>query len=150
MKKILVPALLLFSLCMVGCSKNEEFKKETETPKETTYKCTYSGEEYNNGTIEATLDGEKVTKVTQTMSKTFDDETELNDAYDMYQFAMAMINSQEGVTGKITKNGKTLTISQEMVIGEMTSDDLNDMFETENVTKDAFKTIAEYQEFTCK
>lgn len=129
-------ASLLVVLSLTGCGKSNELK------------CTgkVEGEEM---TATATLDGDKITKV---VAETV---TEAETKEEAEQGA-AMINgfgalaAESGMTMSAKVNGKKVTTTMTMDITKMEAEDLEENFDTENLTKDSFIKAMEDEGLTCK
>ena len=138
MKKVLCSILCGFILVgAVGCGSKEELK------------CT-AQEDGSKGTLVGTFEKDSLKKMTMETTTTYDSEEDLESEYEMLQFTIGIFNAMEGAEGSISKKGLSATMKISIDLNKMSSENLEDMFEKESMSKEDFKTYAEEQGFTCK
>lgn len=147
MKKIIIPMLCLLTFCLTGCGE-----------KTTTYKCSYETstdggyQNYKeNGTLEATLKGDKVISVILKDSVTYEEGWSKEDVEEEYEFQKTNLESMtgsmtvEGFTGSIDLDGMTINTVSEYDIDKLGSSTVQLLFDTDNLTKETLKKYYEEQ-----
>ena len=129
---LLASLLVLFSL--TGCGNELKCTGEVDGQKMT---------------ATATLDGEKITKVIMESVTEAETKEEAKSGADMINGLGAM-TGESGITMSAKANGKKVTMTMTMDITKMKSEELEEEFDTTDLTKDSFIKAMEEEGLTCK
>ena len=100
-------------------------------------------------TAKATLDGEKITKVVMESVSEAESKEEAENGAKLINGLGAMA-SESGITMVAKANGKKVTMTMTMDVTKMKSEDLEEEFDTAELTKDSFIKAMEEEGLTCK
>lgn len=137
MKKLFggMSLVALMLVCLTGCGSSS-------------LKCTMSDED-NKSTVKATLNGDKITKVVMEQTETLDSEEEAKTTAALYS-GISSLGSEDGYTISVKAKGKDVIMTATIDITKMSSEEIEDEFDSEELTKDAFVKAMEEEGFTCK
>lgn len=131
---ISVVAIML--ICLTGCGKGADLK------------CTGTVDGVET-TVKATLSSDKVTKVvieTKTVAES-EEEAKQNAAFSN---GLGLSRPDLGITMTAEAKGKTVTMTMTMDVTKMSSEDLEYILDTTDLTKDGFIKGMEERGLTCK
>ena len=132
MAGLLASLLVVFSL--TGCGNEVKCTGELEGQK---------------ATVKATLDSDKVTKVVMETVTEAETKEEAEQGAAMIN-GLGSLAPDSGMTMSAKANGKKVTTTATMDITKMTSEDIEDNFGSQSLSKDDFIKAMEEEGLTCK